>query len=63
MPVILATQETEIRRITILGQLKQIVHKTLSWKYPTQKKGWRSGLSDREPAFPMWGLEFKPQRH
>jgi hypothetical protein len=37
-PVILATQETEIRRIMIWSQLWQIVHKTLSWKYPLQKR-------------------------
>jgi hypothetical protein len=30
MSVILATQEAEIRRIEVLGQPEQIVHKTLS---------------------------------
>jgi hypothetical protein len=30
MPIILATQEAEIRRITVLNQLRQIVHETLS---------------------------------
>jgi hypothetical protein len=29
-PVILATHEAEIRRITVRSQLEQIVHKTLS---------------------------------
>jgi hypothetical protein len=43
MPVILATQEAEIRRIVDWSQPGQIVHKTLSWKYPSQKKGWQSG--------------------
>jgi hypothetical protein len=36
--VILATQEAEIRRITVRRQARQIVHKTLSQKYPTQKR-------------------------
>jgi hypothetical protein len=30
MPVILATQEAEVRRIMVQNQLRQIVHKTLS---------------------------------
>jgi hypothetical protein len=34
---ILATQEAEIRRITVQTQPRQIVHKTLSQKYPSQK--------------------------
>jgi hypothetical protein len=38
MPVILASQEAEIRRITVQSQPKQIVHETLSWKYPTTKR-------------------------
>jgi hypothetical protein len=36
MPVILATQEAEMRRIAVRSQ--QIVHKTLSRKYLSQKK-------------------------
>jgi hypothetical protein len=36
-PVILATQEAEIRRIVVPSQPGQIVHQTLSLKYPTQK--------------------------
>jgi hypothetical protein len=36
-PVILATQEVEIRRIEVCIQLEQIVHKTLSLKKPSQK--------------------------
>jgi hypothetical protein len=35
MPVILATQEAEIRRITVQSQPRQIVCETLSQKYPT----------------------------
>jgi hypothetical protein len=42
-PVILATQEADIRRISVQSQLGQIVHETLSQKNPTQKKGWQSG--------------------
>jgi hypothetical protein len=37
-PVILATQEAEIRRITVWRQPGQIVCKTLSWKNPSQKR-------------------------
>jgi hypothetical protein len=36
-PVILATQEAEIRRIKIQGQPRQIVCNILSQKYPAQK--------------------------
>jgi hypothetical protein len=44
MPVILATQEAEIRRIVGQSQPGQIIHKTLSQKNPTTKKlGWWSG--------------------
>jgi hypothetical protein len=39
MPVILTTQEAEIRRIKVQSQSRQIIHKTLSQKYLTQKKG------------------------
>jgi hypothetical protein len=38
MPVIQATQEVEIRRMAVQSQPRQIVHETLSQKYPTQKK-------------------------
>jgi hypothetical protein len=37
MPIILATQETEIKRIMVRSQPRQIVHKPLSRKYPSQK--------------------------
>jgi hypothetical protein len=46
MPVILAAQEAEIRRIVVQSQPRQIVHETLYGKYLTQKglvewlKGW-----------------------
>jgi hypothetical protein len=37
MPVILATQEAEIRGIWVQSQSGQIAHETLSQKYPSQK--------------------------
>jgi hypothetical protein len=37
MPVILATQEAEIRRTVVQSQPRQIVCETLSQKYLTQK--------------------------
>jgi hypothetical protein len=36
-PIILTTQEAEIRRIMVQSQPRQIVYETLSWKYLTQK--------------------------
>jgi hypothetical protein len=38
MPVILATQEAEIRRIAVRSQPRQTVHKTLSRKNPPQNR-------------------------
>jgi hypothetical protein len=38
MPVILATQEAEIRRIMVPSQPRQIVHETLSQKNPSQER-------------------------
>jgi hypothetical protein len=55
MPVILATQEAEIRRIMVSSQPKQIVHETLSQKNPSQKKAGRVA----QDVYP----EFKPQYH
>jgi hypothetical protein len=37
MPIILATQEAEIRRIMVQSQPGQIIRETLSQKYPPQK--------------------------
>jgi hypothetical protein len=54
MPVILATQEAEIRRITIQTQ-QQIVRETLSRKYPSLK-----GLVEWLKVKVRW---FKPQYH
>jgi hypothetical protein len=39
MPVILATQEAEIRRIEVRSQPRHIVPETLSRKNPSHKKG------------------------
>jgi hypothetical protein len=53
-PIILVTQETEIRRIKFRSQPGQIVHKTLSQK-TLQKKNRAVGVTQGE------GPEFKPQ--
>jgi hypothetical protein len=37
MPIILAAQEAEIRRMMVQGQPRQKVRKTLSQKNPSQK--------------------------
>jgi hypothetical protein len=58
--IILATR-AEIRRITVWSQSGQIVHKTLSWKYLTQKKGWHSGSNGRATVQQVWGSELKSQ--
>jgi hypothetical protein len=47
IPVILATQEAEIRRIAVGSQPKQIVLKTLSQKKKSQKMDWWSGSRSR----------------
>jgi hypothetical protein len=52
-PVILATQEAEIRRILVQSQPGQIVLETLSWKNPSQKKA--GGVAQGVDP------EFKPQ--
>jgi hypothetical protein len=41
MPVILATQEAENRRIAVLSQCRKKVHQTLSLKHPTQNRAGR----------------------
>jgi hypothetical protein len=50
MPVSLASQEAEIRRVTVWGHLGKILCETPSQKYSTQKKGWWSDPSCRVPA-------------
>jgi hypothetical protein len=49
-PIILATQEAEIRRITVQSQPGQIVLETLSRKKPNTKQDWWTGSSGRAPA-------------
>jgi hypothetical protein len=53
MPVILATQEAEIRRTAVRNQSGQTVHETLSQKKPFTKRA--GGKTQGE------GPEFKPQ--
>jgi hypothetical protein len=53
MPIILATQEAEIRRIVVRSQPQQRVCKRLSQKYPSQKRA--GGMAQGG------GLKFKPQ--
>jgi hypothetical protein len=63
MPVILATQEAEIRKIAIQSQSQA----NISWgpilKIPITKKDWPSVSSGRAPAQQMWGPQFKPDRN
>jgi hypothetical protein len=54
-PVILATQEAEIRRMAVQSQPGQIVLKTLSRKNPSHKRA--GGLAQGV------GPEFKPPYH
>jgi hypothetical protein len=54
-PVILATQEAEIRRIEVLSQSRQIVFETLSQQNPSQKRVRRVAQGV--------GPEFKPLCH
>jgi hypothetical protein len=54
-PVILATQEAEIRKVTAQSQPRQIVQETLSQKNPSQK---RAGEMAQ-----CVGPEFKHQYH
>jgi hypothetical protein len=53
-PVILPTQEAEIRRITVQSQPGHIVQRDPILKKPFTKKDWWNGLRCRGP-------EFKPQ--
>jgi hypothetical protein len=48
MPVILATQEAEIRRIEIQSQPGQIVHETLPQKKPITNKNRAGGVAQGE---------------
>jgi hypothetical protein len=53
MPVILATQEAEIRRIAVQSKPRQIVCENLSQKNPSQKRA--GGVAQGA------GPQFKPQ--
>jgi hypothetical protein len=54
MPVILDTQEVEIRRIVVQSQTGQIVHLTPSQKYPAQKGGGRvAQVEEHLPSRPV----------
>jgi hypothetical protein len=57
MPVILAIQEAEIRRIAVQSQPGQIVHEPLSQKKLSQEKKGAGGVAQGI------GPEFKPQYH
>jgi hypothetical protein len=50
MPIILVTQEAEIRRMAVQRQPWQIVHETLPQKIKNTKKGKWSGSRGRVPA-------------
>jgi hypothetical protein len=64
MPVILDTQEAEIRRIVVQRQPRKIVLKTLSWKYPSQNKTKQNKKKKRAGRVVQgMGPEFKPQYH
>jgi hypothetical protein len=54
-PVILATQEAEIRRIKVQSQPGQIIHETLSQKTLHKNRAGGGGQGE--------GPEFKPQYH
>jgi hypothetical protein len=57
-PVILATQEIEIRRIVVQSHPRQIICKNLSRRNPSQKKDWCCGLRCRP-----WVLALVPHTH
>jgi hypothetical protein len=60
-PLILATQEAEIRRIAVQSQPGQIVLETLFWKKTQQKKDWCGDSNGIVAVWQVWGPDFKPQ--
>jgi hypothetical protein len=63
MPVILATQEAKIRRITVLSQPRQIVHETLSQKKIHHKKRAGGVAQGVDTEFKSKYLKEKKERH
>jgi hypothetical protein len=67
MPVILTTQEVEIRGIAVQSQPREIVHKTLPQKNPSQKRaggGLEFKLCCRRAQTERWGTKvFGKQVH
>jgi hypothetical protein len=66
VPIILVTQEAEIRRIEFQGQPRQIVAKTLSRRYPIQKRAGRvAQVVEHLPSLPSKceALSSKPKCH
>jgi hypothetical protein len=61
-PVILATWETEIRRIVVRGQPRKLAHNTIS-KITRAKMNWRCGSCRRVLASQVQSPEFKLQPH
>jgi hypothetical protein len=62
MPVILATWEAEIGRITVQGQLKQVIQRP-QLQNNQSKTDWSCDSNSRVPALQVQSLEFKPQFH
>jgi hypothetical protein len=63
MPVILASSETESRRISGEGQFGKIPYETPISKNSQIKMNWRFGSSGRMSALQMQSPEFKLQSH
>jgi hypothetical protein len=61
MPVILATWEAEIRRITVQGQSGEIFHLTHLQNNQSKMDWSRCGSGNRVPALQVQSPEFKPQ--
>jgi hypothetical protein len=49
----LATWEAEVRRISVQGQPRQILHETPISKNNQSKMDWKCGSSGREPVYNM----------
>jgi L-arabinose isomerase len=62
MPIVLATQEEEIR-IVVQSQPWTNSSRDPISKIPTTKKGWQSDPNNAVPAWQMQGPEVKSQYH